>query len=64
MTQGSDVSTLFFEGNPQSSIYAVQSLGIDPSTGEEIFIDKDGNQTKTWNAADKVFLGSGNQRNS
>lgn len=58
MTQGSDVSTLFFEGNPQSSIYAVQSLGIDPSTGEEIFIDKDGNQTKTWNAADKVFLGS------
>lgn len=58
MTQGSDVSTLFFEGNPQSSIYAVASLGIDPSTGNEIFIDKNGNQTTTWNAADKVFLGS------
>lgn len=58
MAQGSDVSTLFFEGNPQSSIYAVQSLGIDPSTGEEIFMDKNGNLTKTWNASDKVFLGS------
>lgn len=58
MTQGSDVSTLFFEGKPQSSIYAVESLGIDPSTGKEIFIDKNGNQTTTWNAADKVFLGS------
>ena len=58
MEQGSDVSTLFFEGKPQSSIYAVQSMGIDPSTGQEIFIDKEGNLTKTWNAADKVFLGS------
>ncbi len=58
MLQGSDVGTLFFEGNPQSGIYAVQSLGIDPSTGEELFIDKGGNLTKTWNASDKVFLGS------
>ena len=58
MAQGSDVSTLFFEGKPQSSIYAVQSMGIDPSTGEEIFVDKEGNLTKTWNAADKVYLGS------
>ena len=33
MKQGADVSNLFFEGYPQNSIYAVQSLGIDPSTG-------------------------------
>ena len=58
MEQGSDVSTLFFEGKPQSSIYAVESLGIDPSTGLELFVDKDGNLTRTWNASDKVYLGS------
>lgn len=58
MQQGSDVSTLFFEGKPQNSIYAVQSLGIDPSTGNELFINKDGNVTSTWDASDKVYLGS------
>ncbi|MBQ8501118.1 MAG: SusC/RagA family TonB-linked outer membrane protein [Bacteroides sp.] len=58
MKQGTDVSNLFFEGYPQNAIYAVQSLGIDPSTGEEIFLDKDGNKVNTWNAADKVFQGS------
>ena len=58
MTSAADVSTLFFEGYPQNSIYAVQSLGIDPSTGQEIFLDKNGNQTYTWDAGDKVFLGS------
>ena len=58
MKQGTDVSNLFFEGYPQNSIYAVQSLGIDPSTGEEIFLDRNGNKVKEWNAADKVFQGS------
>lgn len=59
MANSADVSTLFFEGNPQNSIYAVRSLGIDPSTGKELFLDKNGNQTYTWSAGDKVFLGSG-----
>ena len=58
MKQGADVSNLFFEGYPQNSIYAVQSLGIDPSTGEEVFLDKNGNKVNEWNAADKVFQGS------
>lgn len=53
-----DVSNLFYEGNPQNSIYAVRSLGIDPSYGKEMFLDKNGNITETWNAADKVFMGS------
>ncbi len=61
MEQGADVSTLFFEGDPTNSIYAVKSLGIDPSTGQEIFIDRNGNQTTTWNAADKVFVGRADQ---
>ena len=52
-----DVANLFYEGRPQNAIYAVRSLGIDPSTGEEVFLDKDGNQTDIWNASDKVYLG-------
>lgn len=58
MKEGTDVSKLFFEGYPQNSIYAVRSLGIDPSTGEEVFLDKAGNLVREWNAADKVFMGS------
>ena len=58
MKQGADVSNLFFEGYPQNAIYAVQSLGIDPSTGEEIFLDKNGNKVHEWNAADKIFQGT------
>ena len=58
MNQGADVDNLFFEGYPQNAIYAVRSLGVDPSTGNEVFLDKNGNITDTWNASDKVFLGS------
>lgn len=56
--QGSEVSNLFYEGRPQNSLYAVRSLGIDPSYGYEMYLDKNGNITRTWNAADKVYLGS------
>ena len=52
-----DVSNLFYEGRPQNAIYAVRSLGIDPSTGNEIFLDKNGKITDTWKPSDKVYLG-------
>ena len=35
-----DVANLFYEGRPQNAIYAVRSFGIDPSTGKEVFLDK------------------------
>lgn len=54
----SGIQHLFYEGRPQNSIYAVRSLGIDPSTGKELLLDKDGNITEHWNAKDKVYLGS------
>lgn len=54
----SGIQNLFYEGRPQNSIYAVQSLGIDPSTGKEIYLDKNGNITDTWRATDKVYCGS------
>ena len=45
------------EGASQNTIYAVQSLGIDPSTGRELFLTKSGEVTYTWNAADRVNVG-------
>ena len=53
-----DVANLFYEGRPQNAIYAVRSFGIDPSTGKEVFLDKNGKETDIWNASDKVYLGS------
>lgn len=58
LKQNVDVSYLFYEGRPQNAIYAVPSLGIDPSTGEEVFVGQDGNTTNTWRPSDKVFQGS------
>ncbi len=48
---------LFKEGESMNTIYAVRSLGIDPGTGREIYLDKDGNMTYTWNANDQVAVG-------
>lgn len=54
---GASPTQLFVEGESMSSIYAVRSAGIDPADGLEIFIDKNGNYTKTYNYSDKVALG-------
>lgn len=61
LSQEVDVSNLFYEGRPLNAIYAVRSAGIDPSTGDEVYIDKDGNLTNTWSAGDKVYLGTTDQ---
>ncbi|MBC6109749.1 SusC/RagA family TonB-linked outer membrane protein [Pedobacter fastidiosus] len=45
------------EGSSISTLYAVRSLGIDPSNGYEIFLTKDGKQTYIWNVLDQVALG-------
>jgi len=45
------------EGQSVSTIYAVRSLGIDPSTGNEIFLTRDGKQTYLWNPLDEVPVG-------
>jgi hypothetical protein len=39
------------------AIFVVKSLGVDPATGSEIFLKKDGQRTYEWNAADKVAYG-------
>lgn len=53
-----EMATLMFEGGSMTDIYAVRSLGIDPSTGQELFYDKDGNITYDWNANAKTLVGN------
>ncbi|HEX6181712.1 MAG TPA: SusC/RagA family TonB-linked outer membrane protein, partial [Chitinophagaceae bacterium] len=48
----------FTEGESVNTIWAVQSLGIDPSTGRELYVKKDGTITYNWDVADKVVVGN------
>lgn len=40
------------------AIWAVPSMGIDPSTGNEIYIKKNGTTTYEWDASDMVMAGT------
>jgi len=44
------------EGQPLNEIYAVRSLGIDPESGKEIFVKKDGTHTFTYDVKDIMPL--------
>jgi TonB-linked SusC/RagA family outer membrane protein len=46
------------DGNRRDDIWAVRSLGIDPATGKEIFLTKDGIPTYTYNRIDRVKIAS------
>lgn len=52
-----EINELLYEGYSKNSIWAVPSLGIDPSTGKEIYLDRNGNITNTWNPSDKQYFG-------
>ena len=45
------------EGASLTSIFAMRSMGIDPVTGREIFLERDGSLSKTWKAAEQVVVG-------
>ena len=65
-TEGTDASDptkpkiLYQEGGSQFGIYAMRSAGIDPATGEEIFIKKNGEYTFTYSADERVEVGNTN----
>ncbi|QIU93656.1 SusC/RagA family TonB-linked outer membrane protein [Bacteroides faecium] len=46
------------EGQSLTSIWAVRSLGIDPTTGKELFLNRDGSVTDKWDAAQEVVVGN------
>ena len=50
------------DGMSMDAIWAVPSLGIDPSTGNEIYVTRDGSTTYEWNAADMVVAGNYNPK--
>jgi len=44
------------DGRSPQDIWAVRSLGIDPATGREVFLTKDGEPTFTYNSDDRVVI--------
>ena len=50
--------TRYYDGGSPSDLWAVRSAGIDPASGREIFIKKDGTQTFEHDYADEVVVGN------
>ena len=48
----------YFDGVPMHAIWTVPSLGIDPVSGDEIYVKQDGSITNSWSAADLRYSGS------
>lgn len=48
----------YFDGADPDAIWAVRSAGIDPATGREIFIKKNGELTYDFSYDDEVIIGS------
>lgn len=60
--QGRASSSLMrmYDGASTSGLYAVRSLGIDPATGAELLLKKNGTPTYEWNSDDEVLVGDSN----
>ena len=48
---------MYEEGESINAIKAVRSLGINPASGKELFLTRDGKITEEWNYQDKVVVG-------
>jgi TonB-linked SusC/RagA family outer membrane protein len=53
-----DPGTLYIEGYSSNDIWVVPSIGIDPSTGKELYLGADGQPTYVWDAKDIRAVGS------
>ena len=49
-----------YDGASTTGLYAVRSLGIDPATGNEMLLKKNGTPTYEWSADDEVLIGDSN----
>jgi hypothetical protein len=49
---------MYIEGHSSNAIWVVPSLGIDPSTGKELYLSADGTPTYTWNSKDVTAVGN------
>lgn len=57
-TENNEPVLKYKDGMSMNAIWAVRSLGIDPATGREIYLDRNGNTTYNWNAEDMVVVGN------
>ena len=57
LTPSEGVSPIYLEGYSVNTLWVVPSLGIDPSTGKEVYKDKDGKPTYVWNGEDLRAMG-------
>lgn len=48
----------YYEGASLTSIYGMKSLGISPSNGKEIYLNKDGSVTDKWSADEWSVIGN------
>lgn len=48
---------IYEEGKSTSQLFTVISLGIDPATGQEVYLKRNGMRTFVWDPADKVAVG-------
>ena len=56
--RNSNSLTRYRDGYSSYDLWAVPSLGIDPATGREVFLKKNGQQTFTYDVNDQVVVGS------
>ena len=50
-------TTRYYDGGSPTAIWAVRSAGIDPATGKELFIKRDGTYSFTYDTDDEVVCG-------
>ncbi|MDE5610536.1 MAG: SusC/RagA family TonB-linked outer membrane protein [Odoribacter sp.] len=60
--QASSSLMRFYDNASTTGVYLVRSAGIDPATGNEVFIRKDGSYTYEWNQNDEVLVGDSNPK--
>ncbi|WP_257018427.1 SusC/RagA family TonB-linked outer membrane protein [Winogradskyella pacifica] len=60
ITGGRGEASLVREGEPLGSLYGYIFGGVDPTTGDAYYVDKDGNSTFTPSADDRTIIGDAN----
>jgi hypothetical protein len=58
LTLGTSPNKIIREGDSQNTIYVVRSLGIDPSTGRELYLNDEDEITYTWRPNYRVAYGN------
>lgn len=52
----------YYDGASTTSLWAVRSLGIDPMTGNEVYLKKNGEYTFKWDSDEEVEVGDTNPK--